>query len=87
MAKKDKRAKREKGDTDVKVTPEKTITAGDIESKLTELKDDVETAAGAARGSATKAGIVGGVLLLLLIFFLGSRRGKRGRTVVEVRRL
>lgn len=63
------------------------ITRQDLESKFTELKDEVETAAGAARGTATKLGIAGGILLLILVFVLGSRRGKQGKTIVEVRRL
>jgi hypothetical protein len=32
-------------------------------------------------------GIIAGVVLVLLAFFLGSRRGKAGKTIVEVRRL
>lgn len=63
------------------------ITKGDIESKFGELKDELETAAGAARGTATKAGIAAGIVLLILVFLIGSRRGKKGKTVVEIRRL
>ena len=63
------------------------ITRVDIESKFTELKDELETAAGAARGTATKVGIAAGIALLVLVFLIGSRRGKKGKTVVEIRRL
>jgi hypothetical protein len=63
------------------------ITRGDIEAKFGELKDQVEAAAGAARGTATKVGVVAGIVLLILVFLIGSRRGKQSRTIVEVRRL
>lgn len=69
------------------MTTESSISRDDIESKLTELKDGLENVAGAARGTAAKAGVVAAIVLLILAFFLGSRRGKSGRTVVEVRRL
>lgn len=63
------------------------ISRDDLEAKFTQLKGELETAAGAARGTATKVGIAAGVVLLILAFVLGSRRGKAGKTIVEVRRL
>lgn len=63
------------------------ITRDDLQAKFGELKDEIETAAGAARGTATKIGIAAGIALVLLAFLLGSRRGKRSKTVVEIRRL
>lgn len=63
------------------------ITPKDLESKLGELKEELETAAGAARGTATKVGIAAGIALLILVFLIGNRRGKQGKTVVEIRRL
>jgi len=63
------------------------ISRDDIASKFTELKDGVDTAAGSAQGAATKGAIAGGIILLLLVFILGRRRGRAGKTVVEVRRL
>lgn len=63
------------------------VTRNDLESKFSELKDQVEAAAGAARGTATKVGIAAGIALLILVFLIGSRRGKQAKTIVEVRRL
>jgi len=63
------------------------ITPEDLQKKFGQLKDELESAAGAARSTAQKVGVVAGVVLVLLAFFLGSRRGKAGKTIVEVRRL
>lgn len=63
------------------------ISPDDLRAKLTELKDGVEVTAGGAEDAVKKGAILGGIILLLLVFFLGSRRGKAGRTVVEVRRI
>jgi len=63
------------------------ITPEDLQQKFGQLKDEIEVAAGAARSTAQKVGLVAGVVLVLLAFFLGARRGKAAKTIVEVRRL
>lgn len=63
------------------------ITREDLEAKFGQLKHELENVAGAARTTATKIGLVAGVVLLILAFVLGSRRGKQNKTIVEVRRL
>jgi hypothetical protein len=63
------------------------ITPDDLQQKFGQLKEELESVAGAARSTAQRVGIVAGVVVVLLAFFLGSRRGKAGRTIVEVRRL
>jgi len=63
------------------------ITAEDLQQKFGQLKEELENVAGAARSTAQKVGVVAGVVLVLLAFFLGARRGKAGKTIVEVRRL
>ena len=63
------------------------ITRDDLEAKFGQLKNELENAAGAARSTVTKVGVVAGVVLIILAFLLGSRRGQAGKTVVEVRRL
>jgi len=63
------------------------ISRGDIESKFVELQGSVDNAAQGAAKTATKVAIGGLILLVILAFVLGRRRGKQGRTVVEVRRL
>lgn len=63
------------------------ITPDDIANKFGDLKDELESAGEAAKDVAVKAGIVVAVIVVILAFLLGSRRGKQGRTVVEVRRI
>jgi len=63
------------------------ITPQDIQQKFGQLKDELENVAGTARNTAQKVGVIAGVVLVLLAFFLGARRGKAGKTIVEVRRL
>jgi len=63
------------------------ITPDDLQQKFGQFKEELENVAGAARSTAQKVGIVAGVALVLLAFFLGSRRGKAAKTIVEVRRL
>lgn len=63
------------------------ISRDDIQKKFTELKDGVDAAADSARGAAGKSVIFGALALLFVVFFLGRRRGKAGKTLVEVRRL
>ena len=63
------------------------ITRDDLEAKFGQLKGELENAAGAARNTATKIGVIAAVVLLILAFVLGSRRGKASKTIVEVRRL
>jgi|GEM_PF-892135 len=68
-------------------TTDLEITSEHLLEKFGQLKEEVENVAGAARSTAQKVGIVVGVLLVILAFVLGSRRGKAAKTIVEVRRL
>lgn len=63
------------------------VTRADIESKLRELQGEAEVIGDEARSYAILVGAaaVGG--LLLVAFVLGKRRGRRKRTVVEIRRV
>ena len=63
------------------------ITRDDIESKFRELQGEGEFYVDEARSYALLAGaaIVGG--LLLVAFALGRGRGRKKRTVVEIRRV
>ena len=67
--------------------PDGRITPADIEAKLRELQGEAEVIGDEARSYAILAGaaVVGG--LLLVAFVLGKRRGRRKRTVVEIRRI
>jgi len=62
-----------------------SIEKSDLEGKLREIQEIVDETTDAAR--LTVIAIVGAVLLLLVIFLLGRRKGKKGSARVEVYRL
>lgn len=59
----------------------------DIRSKLQEIRGEVDEKAEAAKPVALYAGIGGAIVLVVLAFVLGRRRGQRKSTWVEIRRL
>ena len=64
-----------------------TITPEDIEAKFTQLKNEVDGTTTSAQQSILKTGAIVFVVILILAFLIGKRRGRSGRTVVEVRRV
>lgn len=62
-----------------------SIEKSDLEGKLREIQEIVDETTDSAR--LTVIAVVGAVLLLLLIFVLGRRKGKKGSARVEVYRL
>ena len=65
----------------------KTVTRDDIEAKLREIRGDVDAVGENAKQYALIAGAVVAVAVVGLAFALGKRKGKKKRTVVEVRRV
>lgn len=63
------------------------ISREDIESKLRELRSEVDEKGGNVREYAVVAGAVVAVAVVALAFAWGKRKGKRKTTVVEVRRV
>jgi hypothetical protein len=63
------------------------ITRDDLESRFRQLQDNVQGRVEDKKRTLTTVGIGGAVVLLLVFFFLGSRRGKRKTTLVEIRRV
>jgi choline dehydrogenase-like flavoprotein len=63
------------------------VTRADIEAKLRQIQGEVESTAESAKSYVLIAGIGGTVLLLLLAYILGRRKGRKKSTIVEVRRL
>lgn len=69
-------------------TPTTTrIDRDDIEAKFREIQGEVEATEQQARSYAGIAIAVTVVAVVAVAFVLGRRRGRRGRTIVEVRRL
>jgi hypothetical protein len=64
-----------------------TIGREEIEAKLRELRGEVEIIGEEARSYALSVAIAVGVAVVAIAFAVGRRRGRRNRTIVEVRRL
>lgn len=63
------------------------VTRSDIEDKFRELQSDMTEAAGSARSKATAGAVVAAVLVLLIVYVLGRKAGRKRSTIVEIRRL
>jgi hypothetical protein len=66
---------------------DRPITRRDLEQKLDQIRTATESGRNAARGAGLAVGIAVVAVLVVGAFLLGSRRGKRRRTLVEVRRV
>jgi hypothetical protein len=62
------------------------ITPDDIKSKLTEIQGEATQQVESAKNQLIAAGVLLGVLLLIVAFLLGRRGGKRSSAIIEVRR-
>jgi hypothetical protein len=69
------------------MTETSKISPADIEAKFREMQGQVDVVAADSKKKAVIAGSAFAVLLLLVIFLMGQRSGKRKSTVVEIRRL
>ena len=63
------------------------ITRDDIEAKLRELKDDVDETAETAKSYAAAVAVGVGIVIFVVAFAAGKKRGRRKSTVVEIRRI
>lgn len=63
------------------------ITRDDIEAKLRQIQGSADAGAEAARGAGVAAGVAVVLVLIVLAFLWGRRRGKKRRTIVEIRRI
>lgn len=63
-----------------------SISRDDIEAKFRDLKGDLNQTAESAKGVAIAVGAAVGVVVLIGVFWFGSRRGKKKTTMIEVRR-
>lgn len=62
------------------------ISRSDIEARFREIQGEVVTVEDEARTSVAAIVVAVGVAAVVIAFALGSRRGRKRRTVVEVRR-
>lgn len=63
------------------------IAPSDLESKMRELQSEVGETASAAKSYAVVAGAVAAVAVIGLAYFLGRRKGRKARTIIEVKRV
>jgi hypothetical protein len=65
---------------------ERPITKADIQAKLGEIKSGVDEAGSATRDAGKGVVAAAGAAALGIVYLLGRRKGRKRRTVVEVRR-
>jgi hypothetical protein len=73
--------------TDSRYLTDRKITRDDLEAKFREVKGDVDKRAKSAKDTAMPFAIAGGLLMLLLVYIIGKRVGKKKSTIVEIRRI
>lgn len=66
--------------------PDEKITPAQIRAKFGELQGEVDSTTAAAKDTVVTIGAVVAVVIVLSVFALGRRRGKKHTTVVEIRR-
>jgi hypothetical protein len=67
--------------------PRPRITRDDLEDKFRELEGGAREQVESARSTVITAGVVAALILLLLAYLLGTRKGRKRSTVVEIRRV
>jgi hypothetical protein len=75
------------GRTQTRPEVDRPINRADLEAKLGQIRDATESGASSMRDAGRTIGLAVAVTVVLLAFFLGFRRGKKRRTVVEIRRV
>jgi hypothetical protein len=66
---------------------DRPVTRADLEAKFQELRGATEPGAQKAKGLGIAAVVAGGVLLVLVAYLVGRRKGRKRTTIVEVRRV
>jgi hypothetical protein len=67
--------------------PQDRISRDDLEDKFRQLEGGAREQAESARSTVITAGVIAALLLLLLAYLLGTRKGRKRSTVVEIRRV
>lgn len=63
------------------------ITRADIETKLRQIRGEVDDVGNSARSVGLIVGAVAAVAVVGAVYFFGRRRGRKEKTVVEIRRI
>jgi membrane protein DedA with SNARE-associated domain len=70
-----------------KKTPATTITRNDLEARFAGFQEGLRGKVESKKSTLITAVSVGSVVLMLIVYLLGRRSGKRKTTVVEIRRV
>ena len=65
----------------------KRVSRDDLESKFRAFQTGVQDKVEGSKQTLIAGAAVGGFLLLLLVFLVGKRSGKKKTTLVEIRRI
>ncbi|MEI8335279.1 MAG: hypothetical protein WCG37_00240 [Actinomycetes bacterium] len=68
-------------------TEDKRISPEDIRNKLNEITGSVGDELESTKGTAITVGAIALGVLVVAVFLIGRRRGKRLATIVEIRRV
>jgi hypothetical protein len=68
-------------------TRDSDITRDDIETKLREIRGEVDEVGSSARSMGLLVGAVAVVAVVGAVYLFGRRRGRKEKTVVEIRRI
>lgn len=63
------------------------VTRADIEAKLAEIRGELDEGAERAKGVGLAVGAVAVAAVVLGAYFLGRRRGRKRRAVIEIQRV
>lgn len=63
------------------------ITPRDLESKFREIQEQVDHVADEGKQRLLPVAIAAGVAVVVVVYLIGRRSGKRRSTVVQIRRL
>jgi len=77
----------ESAPTASEIQSHRPIERGDFVSKFSELQGGVEAKTGEAKGQVIQIAAAAGLVVTLIGFLLGMKRGKGKSTVVEIRRV
>jgi UDP-N-acetylmuramyl pentapeptide phosphotransferase/UDP-N-acetylglucosamine-1-phosphate transferase len=68
-------------------THTRPITRADIEAKLGQIRDAAQSGTEQAKGASRMVGVAVVVVVVVGAYLVGRRRGRKRRTIVEVRRV
>ena len=63
------------------------ITREDLEAKIRDITGDVSSTVETARGIGVAVAVGAGVLFVVTAYWLGRRKGRKRKTVLEIRRV